>query len=91
MCVALAHVCFGPIADIAVSLDQIVGALLPAPDARVVERVVATAGGNPLFIEELVAALEDDPNADEPPASVRAAIAARIDALTPLARTRTIS
>jgi hypothetical protein len=32
-----------------------------------VERVVATAGGNPLFIEELVAALEDDPNADELP------------------------
>jgi class 3 adenylate cyclase/tetratricopeptide (TPR) repeat protein len=66
---------------------QVVGALLPAPDARAVERVIATAGGNPLFIEELVAALEDDPNADELPATVRAAIAARIDALTPLART----
>jgi predicted ATPase len=66
---------------------QVVGALLPAPDARAVERVVATAGGNPLFIEELVAALEEDPNADELPATVRAAIAARIDALTPLART----
>jgi class 3 adenylate cyclase/tetratricopeptide (TPR) repeat protein len=66
---------------------QVVGALLPAPDARAVERVVATAGGNPLFIEELVAALEDDPDADDLPATVRAAIAARIDALTPLART----
>jgi tetratricopeptide (TPR) repeat protein len=65
---------------------RVVGALLPAPDARAVERVVATAGGNPLFIEELVAALEDDPNADELPATVRAAIAARIDALTPLPR-----
>jgi predicted ATPase/class 3 adenylate cyclase len=66
---------------------QVVGALLPAPDAGAVERVVATAGGNPLFIEELVAALEDDPNADELPATVRAAIAARIDALSRLART----
>ena len=66
---------------------QVVGALLPAPDAGAVERVVATAGGNPLFIEELVAALEDDPNADDLPATVRAAIAARIDALSSLART----
>jgi class 3 adenylate cyclase/tetratricopeptide (TPR) repeat protein len=66
---------------------QVVGALLSTPDAGAVERVVATAGGNPLFIEELVAALEDDPNADELPATVRAAIAARIDALPPLART----
>jgi len=65
---------------------QVVGALLPAPDAGAVGRVVATAGGNPLFIEELAAALEDDPNADELPATVRAAIAARIDALSPLAR-----
>jgi len=65
---------------------QVVGALLPASGAGAAERVVATAGGNPLFIEELVAALEDDPNADELPATVRAAIAARIDALSPLAR-----
>ena len=49
--------------------------------------MVATAGGNPLFIEELVAALEDDPDADELPATVRAAIAARVDALSPVART----
>ncbi len=66
---------------------EIVGALLPAPDAGAIERVVATAGGNPLFIEELVAALEDDPNAEQLPATVRAAIAARVDALSPVART----
>ena len=65
---------------------EIVGALLPAPDAGAIERVVATAGGNPLFIEELVAALEDDPNAEKLPATVRAAIAARVDALSPVAR-----
>jgi predicted ATPase/class 3 adenylate cyclase len=66
---------------------EIVGALLPASDAVAVERVVATAGGNPLFIEELVAALEDDPDADDLPATVRTAIAARVDALSPNART----
>ena len=65
----------------------IVGALLAAADRDAVERVVATAGGNPLFIEELVAALEDDPDAGELPATVRTAIAARVDALSPKART----
>jgi class 3 adenylate cyclase/tetratricopeptide (TPR) repeat protein len=52
-----------------------------------VERIVATAGGNPLFIEELVASLADDPTAEELPSTVRAAIAARIDALPASART----
>ena len=66
---------------------EIVGALMASADADAVERIVATAGGNPLFIEELVAALEDDPDADELPATVRTAIAARVDALSPTART----
>ena len=66
---------------------EIVGALMASADADAVERIVATAGGNPLFIEELVAALDDDPDADELPATVRAAIAARVDALSPTART----
>jgi tetratricopeptide (TPR) repeat protein len=50
------------------------------------EKVVATAGGNPLFIEELVASIEDDPAATEVPTTVRAVIAARIDALPSDAR-----
>ena len=68
---------------------EIVGALLAGTDTDrdAVERVVAAAGGNPLFIEELVAALEDDPDADQLPATVRTAIAARVDALSPNART----
>ncbi|MGA9160597.1 MAG: AAA family ATPase [Actinomycetota bacterium] len=66
---------------------QVVAALLVHARADVVARVVATAGGNPLFIEELVAALDDDPGAERLPATVRAAIAARIDALPPSART----
>jgi len=64
----------------------IVGALSAGAEPVSVDRVVATAGGNPLFIEELVAALEDDPDADELPATVRTAIAARVDALSPDAR-----
>ena len=43
--------------------------------------------GNPLFIEELVAALGDEAAGANLPATVRAAIAARIDALPPDART----
>ena len=66
---------------------QVVDALLTSADEDAVERVVATAGGNPLFIEELVAALEEDPDADQLPATVRTAIAARVDALSPLSRT----
>ncbi len=66
---------------------EVVGALLADADPSAVERVVTTAGGNPLFIEELVAALEEDPAARELPATVRAAIAARVDALPPAERT----
>ena len=65
---------------------EVVAALLAGAPPDAVERVVAAAGGNPLFIEELAAALADDPSAEELPATVRAAIAARIDALPPTAR-----
>ena len=65
---------------------EVVGALFAGADDDVVARVVETAEGNPLFIEELVMALSDDPGA-ELPATVRAAIAARIDALPPDPRT----
>jgi class 3 adenylate cyclase/tetratricopeptide (TPR) repeat protein len=50
-------------------------------------KVVETAEGNPLFLEELVAALADDGEAAELPATVRAAIAARIDTLPRSPRT----
>jgi len=53
-----------------------------------VERLAETAGGNPLFLEELAASLNDTGMAaDDLPTSVRATIAARIDALHPEART----
>ena len=65
---------------------EVAAALLAGASADAVERVVATAGGNPLFIEELAAAMADDPSAGELPSTVRAAIAARIDALPAAAR-----
>ena len=66
---------------------EVIGSLLATAQASTVERVVATAGGNPLFIEELVASLADDPLSEELPGTVLAAISARIDALPAGSRT----
>ena len=51
-------------------------------------RVAATAEGNPLFIEELARCIGDQPatGLDELPTSIRAIIAARLDALPPAER-----
>ena len=65
---------------------EVVALLLRDASADAVERVVTPAGGNPLFIEELAAAMADDPSVVELPSTVRAAIAARIDALPSEAR-----
>ena len=51
-----------------------------------ISKIVAAAEGNPLFIEELVASVGEDSKPDDLPATVRAAIAARIDALPMEAR-----
>ncbi|TMK34112.1 MAG: hypothetical protein E6G58_12255 [Actinobacteria bacterium] len=56
-------------------------ALLPGTAPATIERVVSVAEGNPLFLEELVASVADDVPNEELPPTVRAAIAARIDAL----------
>jgi class 3 adenylate cyclase/tetratricopeptide (TPR) repeat protein len=52
-----------------------------APELR--ERVVATAEGNPLFVEQLVAHLAHDPDASIVPPTIQALLAARIDRLAP--------
>jgi class 3 adenylate cyclase/tetratricopeptide (TPR) repeat protein len=52
-----------------------------APALR--ERVVATAEGNPLFVEQLLAHFADDPDADTVPPTIQALLAARIDRLEP--------
>jgi class 3 adenylate cyclase/tetratricopeptide (TPR) repeat protein len=54
-------------------------------------RLVETAGGNPLFLEELAASLSDLGESDDLPVTVREAIAARIDALPAEARTALLS
>jgi class 3 adenylate cyclase/tetratricopeptide (TPR) repeat protein len=49
-------------------------------------RIVEVSEGNPLFVEELAAALGELPEHEELPVTVRAAIASRIDALPADAR-----
>ena len=71
----------------AAEASEVIGSLLTTADASAVERVVTTAEGNPLFIEELAAAVAADPGSEELPGTVRAAISARIDALPPESRT----
>jgi class 3 adenylate cyclase/tetratricopeptide (TPR) repeat protein len=52
-----------------------------APELR--ERVVVTAEGNPLFVEQLLAHFAHDPDADGIPPTIQALLAARIDRLQP--------
>ena len=53
----------------------------PALSAEVQERLLARAGGNPLYAEEFVRALGEQRPADTLPETVQGVIAARIDAL----------
>ena len=62
---------------------RLVAELLPGAPAAVHDRVVATAEGNPFFAEEIAHHLRDR-GGDEPlPTTVRAVLAARVDALPP--------
>jgi class 3 adenylate cyclase len=60
-------------------LDELLGA--SELDGATRRRIVRTAEGNPLFIEELVASITERSTAGELPTSVRALIAARLDSL----------
>jgi class 3 adenylate cyclase/tetratricopeptide (TPR) repeat protein len=71
----------------AVEAREVVDTLLTRVDPSTAAKVVETAEGNPLFIEELVLAMSDEAAVGELPATVRAAIAARIDSLPHDART----
>jgi class 3 adenylate cyclase/tetratricopeptide (TPR) repeat protein len=64
----------------------VVLSLLADAGSPTIERIVTTAEGNPLFLEEMVASLADEAAPEELPATVRAAISARIDALPASAR-----
>jgi class 3 adenylate cyclase/tetratricopeptide (TPR) repeat protein len=61
--------------------SQVAIALIRRDDPATITKVVEIAEGNPLFIEELVASIGDETDAGDLPSTVRAAIAARIDAL----------
>ena len=52
------------------------------------ERIVGAAEGNPLFVEQMLAMLADDPEAgaDTVPPTIQALLAARIDRLEPVER-----
>ena len=63
-----------------------VAASLMTGEPETIEKVVERAEGNPLFLEELVAAVADEAATEDLPTTVRAAIAARIDALPTDAR-----
>jgi class 3 adenylate cyclase len=69
---------------------ELAARFLPTEDLTdaVVGRLIETAGGNPLFIEELAASLAEgitDPR-EALPTSVKAIVAARLDALPPAER-----
>src|SRR5690348_8484196 len=56
-------------------------------DARLRERVQATAGGNPLFVEEMLALLDESDGGDlAVPPTIQALLAARLDQLAPAER-----
>lgn len=65
-----------------------VTALLPDADAAVVTEIAQRAEGNPLFVEELSASVDEHAatSAQDLPDSIRGIIAARIDALPELER-----
>lgn len=76
----------------AVDVQTLLTALSPAPPEPLARQISAATGGNPFFILEIIRDLQasgqlSQPPADLPlPASVRAAILARLENVTPLAR-----
>jgi tetratricopeptide (TPR) repeat protein len=72
-----------PVDDARALVAHAAGRRLPAHD---VDAIVQRAGGNPLFLQELVAASEAAADAEELPESVEAVVTARIDALAPADR-----
>ncbi|PWU23606.1 MAG: hypothetical protein C5B48_08290 [Candidatus Rokuibacteriota bacterium] len=86
----------GPILCLCLTREQPDGAIVLGPlpakqaeqlaagaDPELRARVVETAGGNPLFIEQLVAFATEGGTVDAVPPSVEALIAARLDLLAP--------
>jgi class 3 adenylate cyclase/tetratricopeptide (TPR) repeat protein len=91
----------GLAAQTTIPLDPLTAADASVLAGRIVEeatersfnlaRLVEVAGGNPLFLEELAASLVELGDSEDLPITVRAAIAARIDAMPSDARTALMS
>jgi len=68
--------------------DELIDALLSGaglePDLR--ERIRSSSDGNPLFVEQMLAMLEESPGEVAVPASIQALLAARLDQLPPRER-----
>jgi class 3 adenylate cyclase/tetratricopeptide (TPR) repeat protein len=74
-------------AETATLIDELVPAGSDL-DPQLRERVRATAGGNPLFVEEMLALLAESGSSDlAVPATIAALLAARLDQLAPAERT----
>lgn len=67
----------------AAECDQLIEALVDddAADGEIRMRIHEVAGGNPLFVEQLLAMFSDRDDPVEVPATMRALLAARLDAL----------
>jgi class 3 adenylate cyclase/tetratricopeptide (TPR) repeat protein len=75
------------LAETSVLIDELVPAG-SGPDPRLRERVQVTAGGNPLFVEEMLALISESGSSDlAVPATIAALLAARLDQLPPVERT----
>jgi class 3 adenylate cyclase/tetratricopeptide (TPR) repeat protein len=74
-------------AETAALIDELVPAGSDL-DPQLRERVQATAGGNPLFVEEMLALINESGNREVAvPATIAALLAARLDQLAPAERT----
>ncbi len=76
----------------AADAEALVGQLAAASGSAVdISRLVEVAGGNPLFLEELLASVAELGDSGQLPVTVRGAIAARIDAMPAEARSTLLS
>jgi class 3 adenylate cyclase/tetratricopeptide (TPR) repeat protein len=68
--------------------DELIDGLLAGGglDADLRERIRASSDGNPLFVEQMLAMLEESPDEVTVPASIHALLAARLDQLPPRER-----
>jgi class 3 adenylate cyclase/tetratricopeptide (TPR) repeat protein len=72
--------------DVAATGELLTELLAEAPSPELRDALVERSGGNPLYLEELVALLADRRPFDELPVTLRGLVAARLDGLSPAER-----